>query len=217
MNKYIRELVLWVLIALPYVYLASIWKELPEQVPTHFDLAGKANDWSGKHTLLYIPGAMCLGTYLLMLVIPVLDPKRKLRQMEGKYQGLRFMLTLFMSGLSVYLLYISKQGGMENPQWLIAFIGLMLAMMGNYFQALRPNYFVGIRTPWTLESEDVWKKTHWLGGRLWMAGGVLIIILSFIIRNHMPLLIVAGSILFILVVVPVGFSFIAFRKESSAQ
>jgi len=217
MNKYVRELVLWVLIALPYVYLASIWKELPEQVPTHFDLAGKANDWSGKTTLLFIPGAMVLGTYLVMLIIPALDPKRKLRQMEGKYQGLRFMLTVFMSGLSVYLLYISKVGGMENPQWLIGFIGLMLAMMGNYFQALRPNYFVGIRTPWTLESEEVWKKTHWLGGRLWMAGGVLIIILSFLIRSHMPLLIVAGSILFILIVVPVGFSFIAFRKESSAQ
>lgn len=217
MNKYIRELVLWVLIALPYVYLASIWKELPDQVPTHFDLAGKANDWSGKNTLLFIPGAMGLGTYLLMLIIPVLDPKRKLRQMEGKYQSLRFMLTLFMSGLSVYLLYISKAGNMENPQWFIAFIGLMLAMMGNYFQTLRPNYFVGIRTPWTLESDEVWKKTHWLGGRLWMAGGVLIIILSFLISGHMPLLIVAGSILFILVVVPVGFSFIAFRKESSAQ
>lgn len=217
MNKYIRELVLWVLIALPYVYLASIWAALPDQVPTHFDLAGKANDWSGKNTLLFIPGAMGLGTYLLMLLIPVLDPKKKLRQMEGKYQGLRFMLTVFMSGLSIYLLYISRAGRMEDPQWFIAFIGLMLAMMGNYFQALRPNYFVGIRTPWTLESEEVWKKTHWLGGRLWMAGGVLIIILSFLIRGHMPLLIVAGSILFILVVVPVGFSFIAFRRQSAAQ
>ncbi|WP_315816322.1 SdpI family protein [Paraflavitalea speifideaquila] len=134
--------------------------------------------------------------------------------MGGKYHELRFVLTVFMSGLSIYLLYITKAGGMENPQWLIALIGLLLVMMGNYFQALRPNYFVGIRTPWTLENEVVWKKTHYLGGRLWMAGGLLIIIVSFVINSHLPLIIVAGAILLIMVVVPIGFSFLEFRRQS---
>jgi uncharacterized membrane protein len=217
MNKYLREILLWVLIALPYAYLASLWNGLPDRVPTHFNIEGKADSWSDKPMLLLVPCAIGVGTYLLMLIVPVLDPKKKLQQMGNKYHQLRFVLTVFMSGLSVYLLYITKAGGMENPQWLIALIGVLLLMMGNYFQALRPNYFVGIRTPWTLENEEVWKKTHYLGGRLWMGGGLLIIIISFIINRHLPLLIVAGAILLIMVVVPIGFSFVEFRRQSALR
>ncbi|WP_315816323.1 DUF1648 domain-containing protein [Paraflavitalea speifideaquila] len=76
MNKYLRELLLWVLIALPYVYLVILWGGLPGRVPTHFNVEGKADSWSGKSSLLLIPCAIGLGTYLLMLIVPVLDPKR---------------------------------------------------------------------------------------------------------------------------------------------
>jgi uncharacterized membrane protein len=216
MNRYIRELLLWVLIALPYGYLAYIWNGLPGRVPTHFNVNGQADDWSGKSLLLAIPAGLGLGIYLVMLFIPVFDPKKKLRLMGDKYHSLRFMMTFFISALSIYLLYITKVGQIKNPQWIIALLGLMLAMLGNYFQVLRPNYFVGIRTPWTLENEEVWRKTHFLGGRLWMAGGILIVIISFIIRSHVSLLITAGGILLVLVVVPVTFSFIEFRRQTHA-
>jgi len=216
MNRSIRELLLWVLIILPYGYLAFIWRELPERVPTHFNINGLADDWSGKSLLLAIPSGIGFGIYLILLFIPFFDPKKKLRQMGDKYHSLRFMMVFFISALSVYLLYATKVGHIENPQWLIALVGLMLVMFGNYFQALRPNYFIGIRTPWTLENEQVWRKTHFLAGRLWMAGGTLIVIASFIIRSHVPLLITAGGILLVLVLVPVTFSFIEFRRQMQA-
>ena len=82
MYRYIRELLLWVLIALPYGYLAYIWNGLPGRVPTHFNVNGHANDWSGKSLLLAIPAGLGLGIYLVMLFIPVFDPKKKLRQMS---------------------------------------------------------------------------------------------------------------------------------------
>jgi len=216
MYRYIRELLLWVLITLPYGYLAFIWNGLPGRVPTHFNINGQANDWSDKSLLLAIPAGLGLGIYLVMLLIPVFDPKKKLRQMGDKYHSLRFMVVFFISALSIYQLYITKVGQIENPQWIIALIGLMLAMFGNYFQALRPNYFVGIRTPWTLENEQVWRKTHYLGGRLWMAGGILIVIISLVIRSHTSILITVGGILLVLVVVPVAFSFIEFRRQTHA-
>lgn len=133
--------------------------------------------------------------------------------MGDKYHSLRLMLVVFMSGLAIYMLYITKEGRMANPQWLIALIGLMVAMLGNYFQALRPNYFVGIRTPWTLESEEVWKKTHYLGARLWVAGGLLMIILSFLIHKNTALLIAAGAIFLIIVAIPIIFSFMEFKRQ----
>jgi uncharacterized membrane protein len=85
-------------------------------------------------------------------------------------------------------------------------------MLGNYFQAVRPNYFIGIRTPWTLENEQTWKKTHRLGGRLWMAGGILIAILSLIIWNNLAIAITFGVILSVMVMVPVVYSYLEFLR-----
>ena len=215
MNKYLKELVLWILIVLPYVYLATIWNKLPEQVPTHFNIAGNVDAWSGKTTLIFLPGALGIGIYLLMLLIPFLDPKRKIQQMGDKYYTFRFMLTFFFSILATYLLFISSAGSLKNPNILIALIGALFAMLGNYFQTVRPNYFIGIRTPWTLESGQTWKKTHRLGGRLWMAGGVLIVFLSFIIRSNLSLAITFGAILSVMVVVPIVFSYTEFQKEKN--
>ena len=213
MNKYLKESILWALIVLPYVYLAMVWNKLPDQVPTHFNIAGNVDAMSGKTTLLYLPGALGIGIYLLMLIIPVLDPKRKIQQMGDKYFTFRFMLTLFFSLLATYMVYISYKGSLKNPNMLIALIGALFAMMGNYFQTVRPNYFIGIRTPWTLENEQTWKKTHRLGGRLWMAGGLLIVILAFFISNNSALAIIFGVILSVLVIVPVVYSYTEFQKE----
>ena len=204
---------LWALIVLPYVYLATIWNKLPDMVPTHFNIAGNADAMSGKTTLLFLPGALGVGIYFLMLLIPVLDPKRKIQQMGDKYFTFRFMLTLFFSLLATYLVYISYTGSLKNPNMLIALIGALFAMLGNYFQTVRPNYFIGIRTPWTLENEQIWKKTHRLGGRLWMAGGLLIVILAFFINNNLALAITFGGILLVLVIVPVVYSYTEFQKE----
>jgi uncharacterized membrane protein len=213
MNKYLKESVLWAFIVLPYVYLATIWNNLPDRVPTHFNLEGNVDAWSDKTSLIFLPGAMCLGIYLLMLLIPVLDPKKKIQQMGSKYYNLRFMLSFFFSIFAIYLLHISNTGSLKNPNMLIALIGALFAMLGNYFQTVRPNYFIGIRTPWTLESEQIWKKTHHLGGRMWIAGGVLIAILSFFIHNNAALAITFGTILSVLVIVPVVYSYTEFQKE----
>jgi len=213
MNKYLKESFLWALIILPYVYLSTIWDKLPARVPTHFNLQGNPDDWSGKSTLLFIPGAMCLGIYLLMLVIPFLDPKKKIQQMGSKYYNLRLMLAFFMSILSIYLLYISEAGSLKNPNMLLALIGGLFAMLGNYFQTVRPNYFIGIRTPWTLESAETWRKTHLLGGRIWIAGGVLIAVLSFFIHDNNAMAITFGTIIAVLVLIPVIYSYFEFQKE----
>lgn len=217
MNKYLKESVLWVLIVLPYVYLATIWNNLPVRVPTHFNLAGNPDAWSGKTTLLILPGAMCIGIYLLMLLIPVLDPKKKIQLMGEKYYNFRFMLSFFFSLLATYILYISKTGSLKNPNLLIGFIGALFAMLGNYFQTVRPNYFIGIRTPWTLENEQIWKRTHRMGGRLWMAGGALIAVFSFFIKSNSVLAITFGAILFVMVIVPVIYSYTEFLKEKKSQ
>jgi len=148
-----------------------------------------------------------------MIAIPFLDPKRKIRQMGDKYYTFRFLLTGFFSVFATYLLYISSTGSMRNPNFLIALIGILFALLGNYFQAVRPNYFIGIRTPWTLESEIVWKKTHRMAGRIWMAGGILLALISFLISNNTAIAIVMGGFLSVMVIVPLVYSYTEFQKE----
>ena len=211
MNKYLKESILWILILLPFVYLSVIWKSLPSQIATHFDFGGNPNGWTDKSNLIYLFGALGIGTYLIMLFIPAFDPKKKIEQMGEKYYSLRLLMTFFMTVLSVYILYTGN-GNKINPGLIIGFMGLFFAILGNYLQTVKPNYFIGIRTPWTLENEQTWKRTHRLGGRMWMTGGLLIVILSFITDSNSILWIVFGIITGIIVIVPVVYSYLEFKK-----
>jgi len=212
MKTFIKELVLWIILIIPYVYLAMVWSELPQTVPTHFDLRGNPNDWSDKSSLLILPGAIGLLVYGLMYFGPRLDPKRKIGQMGDKYYALRLIMTTFISALMIFVMVTAKMG-VINPGALLALLGAFFAVMGNYFQTVRPNYFIGIRTPWTLENEVVWKKTHTLSGRVWMAGGLLIIIAALLIHQTTGQFIVFASLMSLMVIVPVLYSYIIYKRE----
>lgn len=211
MNKFLKESILWVFILIPLVYLATIWKNLPAQIATHFDLGGSPNGWSSKNGLITMMIGLGFGTYLLMLFIPKFDPKKKIEQMGEKYYSLRLLMTIFMSALSFYILYVGNKG-VINPNLLIALIGTLYVVLGNYLQTLKPNYFIGIRTPWTLENEETWKKTHRLGGKLWLAGGLLTMAISLVASSHLVLAISFGIITFIITIIPVIFSYTQFKK-----
>ncbi|HTJ50189.1 MAG TPA: SdpI family protein [Cyclobacteriaceae bacterium] len=211
MNRFIKEFLLWLLLALPYVYLLLVWSNLPDTVAIHFGLDGQPNGWASKTALLFIP-LLGILSYLLMLILPRFDSNRRVEQMGGKYYSIRFIMGLFISLVLTYLVYLSNAGSAKDPSIVITLVGGMIALLGNYFQTLRPNYFMGIRTPWTLGNETVWRKTHKLSGLVWMVGGCVIIILSLVIRFPW-LLISLGVIVFIMVIIPILYSYAEFIKE----
>jgi len=211
MNKYFKESILWILILLPLVYLTILWNGLPEQIPTHFDLSGNPNGWSDKNGLIYLLASLGIGTYLLMLFIPRFDPKKKIQQMGDKYYSIRLLMTFFMTLISIYILYTGN-GNKLNPGYLIGLIGAFDTVFGNYLQTVKPNYFIGIRTPWTLENEQTWRNTHRLAGRMWMLGGLLIVIMSFALSSNFTLGILFAIITLIIVLVPIIYSYTQFKK-----
>jgi len=215
MKKYIIEIFLIAFAIIPFIYLSSIYNTLPSQVPTHFGLDGTANGWSDKTSLWVVPAALGIIFYIVMLLIPVLDPKKKVNLMGGKYEQLRAIVTIFISLLSIYLIFISRGEKIHNSNILFALLGFLFLLLGNYLQAVRANYFFGIRTPWTLESESVWKKTHKLGGRLWVTGGIIIIILCCLIKDNHIMAITFLVIVITMSVIPLVYSYLEFRKESS--
>ena len=213
MNKLTKEILLILISLLSYIYLAYIWDQLPERVATHFNIEGKADGWSSRRTLLYLPAILGLGIYFLMLIIPAIDPKKKIQEMGDNFFSIRLLIAVFMAALNVVILNAAKEGGMENANILLVLMGALFAGLGNYMQTVRPNYFVGIRTPWTLESESVWKLTHRLASKGWMAGGILIVFLSLLLQDSKLVFIIFFVLVSVMVIVPVVYSYLLLKKE----
>lgn len=209
MEKFKKEIPFIAVALLPFVYLAYIWNELPKQVPMHWNVEGEIDRWGDKSELLVMIFMLTGITYFIFLVIPYIDPKQKLQSMGNKLNNLRLILGLFMSALAIYILY-SVQQKTSNPVLIFPLIGLLFAFLGNYFKTIKPNYFIGIRTPWTLENEEVWKKTHLMGGKLWFVGGLLMA-LTFVLPNEMQLYTFLG-ITAVISIVPIVYSYLEFKK-----
>jgi uncharacterized membrane protein len=210
-----KELPLIGIVLAPFVYLAIIWNTLPEKVPTHWNYKGDVDKWGDKYSLIALLFLLPVLTYVLMLVIPKIDPKKKIEMMGGKYYQLKFVLVLFMSTLAFIILHIAVSQGILSPNLIFIPIGVLFVALGNYFKVIQPNYFIGIKTPWTLESKEVWKLTHTLAGKLWIAGGLIIVITSLTIAKSVFIYVFIGTTA-IITLVPVIYSYIKF-KELKAQ
>ncbi len=203
------EIPVLILCILPLLYLSYIWDALPSKIPTQWNIKGEIDGWGGKNSTFFL-SAFPFFTYLMMVIIPKIDPKNKLAQMGSKYTQLKFMLVAFMSILSLSILYITKTQNFDNFK-IELLIGLLFLGLGNYFQTVKPNYFIGIKTPWTLESETVWKKTHQLGGKLWMLGGILIVICSLLLsKQYIGYTMMA--IIAVISIIPIAYSYFEFKK-----
>lgn len=210
-----KELPIISIILLPFVYLAIIWNKLPQKVPVHWNIRGEVDRYGEKTEMILIPILLPLLVYLIFLVVPKIDPKNKVNKMGNKLNSLKFVLTTLMSGLALFLIFSAHHQNFTNPNLIFVFVGLMYLVFGNYFKTIKANYFIGIRTPWTLESETVWKETHRLAGKLWLAGGLLVIISALFLDDNMNVLtffIITG----IITLVPAVYSYFIFKKENKA-
>lgn len=207
-----KELPLVLIVLLPFIYLAYIWNELPEKVPMHWNIKGEIDRYGEKLELLIIPFLLPFLVYIIFLVIPKIDPKNKLNKMGNKLQTIKVLLTTFMSILALFIIYSVKNQSIDNPNYIVLSIGLLYIILGNYFKTIKANYFIGIRTPWTLENETVWKETHKLGGKLWFLGGI-IVVLSSLILDKQPNLTVFLIVTGIITIIPIVYSYIVFEKE----
>ncbi len=211
----LKELILGILILIPVVYLAMQWGNIPEIVPTHWGIDGKVNGFSSKNTLLGLVLGLPILVYLILRFAPKIDPKKENYAIFGEtYYRLRLVLGIFMCFVIFAILYGSQHP--ENnfmSKWVLVGVSLLLAAIGNYLPTLKPNWFAGIRTPWTLSNEEVWRKTHQFAGKIWFWGGIVSAILGAILPETYAfygfLGIVLGITLF-----PIYYSYRVFRKKA---
>jgi len=155
--------------------------------------------------------------YLLLTNIYRIDPKKYAAENKDRLQRIAFALVVFLSVVQCIVIYIGTQGSLKlNLRFFFALIGLFWAVIGNYMNNLRPNYFAGIRLPWTLENEENWRRTHHLASKLWFGGGLLITVMC-IFTSTTVSIIAIFSILLIAVVIPIIYSYRFYKKQKSAQ
>jgi len=208
MNKenVFKELWLIAIVLLPIAMLLMFWNRLPAQMPIHWDINGQPNGY-GPHWLYPV---IAIGIYVLLLVLPGIDPLKKNYEIFGdSYFKLRLILVLFFSATSVCMMVNELYHNINIGKVISSSVFLLLALFGNYMGNLRRNYFIGYKIPWTLNSDEVWKKTHVLAGKLWFWGGLLGFMVALTSINKTYLLI---PILTTIAIVPILYAYFIHRK-----
>lgn len=194
----------------------AVGSSLPAQLtlPTHWGIGGQADRFAGKWVALLLPAGMAGGVSLLLWFLPALEPRLKnLERSAGLYFWTWAALLLMSATLELVVVSVALRWQLRVEHVVSGALGAMFVLIGNQLGKSRSMYLVGIRTPWTLASEEVWIRTHRLGGKLMVAGGVLTIVAASLPIPSGLLAGVCGGCLAVIVGVPVVYSFVAWRRE----
>ncbi len=191
---------------LPVLAGLILWNRLPDQLPTHWNFAGQIDDYSSKTFTVFGLFGFMLAVHLVCFFATMADPKNK--NIGRKYLSLVLWIAPIISVLVGCLTYAAALGLPVNVARIMPVVlSLMFVVLGNYMPKFKQNYTMGIKLPWTLNSEENWNRTHRFAGRLWVIGGLIMALAGFM---GWAWVFVAGMIL--LAIVPMGYSFLLYRK-----
>ncbi|GAB3579052.1 SdpI family protein [Hymenobacter daeguensis] len=199
-------------VLLPTLYLAYVWPQLPAQIPTHFGTDGQPNGYTDRANMWLLTLGLPLGTALFFSILPRLDPKRRLDADSVNFQKLRLAMVALLGALASYSLRAAVHPASTSGPGLMVIAGLFFALLGNYLTTVQPNYFVGIRTPWTLENPVVWARTHRVGGIVFCVSGLLIAGLAFVVpaaSMHLAFI----TLVLLTAAFCYAYSYVVFRQE----
>ena len=207
-----------ILLALsPLVYLAIIWNSLPAQVPIHFNTRFEPDKTGSKDELgclVAVLSAVSLIIYFLLTNLRRFDPKQRGAAPSSSFTKLALVISVFITIVNFLILIAVKENAAILRRLLFPLLGLFIAFMGNYMNNIRPNYFAGIRLPWTLSSDENWKRTHRLAGRLWFIAGLLMAALFLIVPGSVVLFLI---IMAVIVMIPVVYSYWLFKHSAAKK
>ena len=206
------EVIPLALILVGWIFAFYFYAHFPAQVVTHWDIQGQPNGYMGRAGGAFTIPSLITAIYLIFLSLPWLDPKS---QRYAEFSGVYYF---FKSAIVFVLLAVYIASGYFNLGYPVqikvivpALVGLLLVVIGNFLGKVKRNWFIGVRTPWTLASENVWLKTNRFGGYMMVLFGIIIIITPFLPKALALLMFIAGA-LFASIGTMV-YSFIIYKKE----
>ncbi len=212
MKKNLTEIIILVLLAIPFIVAFIFWDELPNQMAIHFNFKGKADGYGSKAVGLLMLPLVNILIYVIFKFLPKLFmPKEQLCLFANRLNVIRLVVHCFITALYIAILLYTLNH--QNNILLFIAYGILTVLLvtGNYLNNIKPNYFMGIRTPWTLQNAEVWRKTHHLTSRLWVAASlVMMCIIPFVSQAQVSVLLLIYFI--IIAVPPFIYSYIIYKK-----
>lgn len=199
-----------VLIAIAAIAGFLLTDQLPDPMPSHWNAAGEVDGYMEKFWGVWLMPLMTLGITLILAGVPYIDP------LKANIEQFRSLYNFFIVGFVIYMLYVyaltlAASLGYEfnMTTMMLPAIGLLFIVLSILIKNAKRNFFIGIRTPWTLSNDYVWEETHKFGSWTFMAGGVITIVSGFFGENGIWLML-AGVL--IAAFLPVVYSYIVFAR-----
>jgi uncharacterized membrane protein len=190
------------------------WSMVPESMPVHWNMEGRPDRFFPKAIGLFLFPVLSALMPLLMFGLLRFDPRKEnVSQSETAVGLVAGGMSCLLFVVHVLMVYISTTKGAEMPvEWVMVLVSLFVVAIGAVLPMMKSNWFVGIRTPWTLSSELVWEKTH-QAGRMWMMGGGLLALSAiFLLPRQVGMMVALGAIM-LGALVPVLLSYVYYRAE----
>ena len=209
MSTRIANIISIVGIILLGAYVAWMYPGLPDPMPTHWNAAGEVDGYSSKPVGAAIIASIPVLSFAIFKLIPVISPRGfRTESFTGTLNIIMVATVVFGCVLGLGLVRASHDTSINISSFVYVAVGLLFVVMGNFLGKVRKNFFLGIRTPWTLASDEVWAKTHRLGGWCFVIAGVFMAIMGVIAPTSTWFIgVIVGVAL-----VPVVYSFFAYRK-----
>lgn len=209
MNTRTADILCFLLILMTIAVAAWLYPSLPDRIPTHWNAAGEIDDYSGKPWGVIVLPLAAVFSWALMKIIPLISPKGfRTTDFQDVINVFQVALVGFLSLVAVLMLFAGLGHEVYINNIVPIGVGLLFIVIGNYMGKVRKNFFIGIRTPWTLASDEVWSRTHRLAGRVFMLCGVLLAAAAFLPRMPLALILAVVAAAF----VPLVYSYVLYRR-----
>lgn len=192
-----------------FLVTAILYPHLPDRVPTHWGLNGRPDQYTGKPWGPFVLPLVMAGLYLVLSLLPAISPRGfRMEQFKRTFEVIRATILGFLFLIMVMADLAALGKIVSVDRFILAAVGLLFLVLGNYMGKVTKNFFVGIRTPWTLASDEVWLRTHRFGGKLFVLAGLVVIVCAIAGLGLIPGIVAIG----VASLVPVIYSYVIYRR-----
>ncbi|MFA5303244.1 MAG: SdpI family protein [Candidatus Nanoarchaeia archaeon] len=210
------EAVPLIIITLTVFFSIYFYPLLPDVIASHWNFKGIVDGYSNKEFMVWLFPMMMSIMYALFLALPYIDPKkRNYEGFSGFYHLFKAMILLILFMMFMGVGFYNLGGSVNITLLATVSIGSFMIFIGSFLKNIKPNWFMGIKNPWTLSSDNVWKKTHKIGGYFFMAFGAIIIACNFLPEMLSIALFVVG--IFLIVIGTTIYSYLVYTKEAKKK
>lgn len=204
----------WILVGIAFGFSAAMYSRLPDPIPTHWNLRGEVDGYTPRAWGAWLMPAVVLAMVIILPWLPRIDPRRvNFEKFQSTYDLMIAAVTTLIVLLHVAMLGAGAGWPIRIERVTPFLIGALFILLGNVMPRARPNWFFGVRTPWTLSNDRVWERTHRVTGFTFVIAGLILMATAFL-RPSIALPLFIGAIV-IASIVPLAYSYLAWRQETS--